>query len=141
MSIGWETGMSLRDDLLRLAHEHQDLAEAIEELLKPVNDSVGRMRWKGPHQDRVRTELGTMTRNARVVAESLRGRAKLIRDAAINIPDIGRDALLALGGPVGRSMINQAPAEDPLVLLRALQQQLTPMGPAVSEVLARHGVR
>ncbi|GIH72929.1 hypothetical protein Mth01_51820 [Sphaerimonospora thailandensis] len=133
--------MSLRDDLLRLAHEHQDLAEAIEELLKPVNDSVGRMCWKGPHRDRVRTELGTMTRNARVVAESLRGRAKLIRDAAFNIPDNGRDALLALGGPVGRSMINQAPAEDPLVLLRALQQQLTPMGPAVAEVFARHGVR
>lgn len=133
--------MSLYDDLVRLAHEHQDLAEAIDELLKPVGDSIGRMSWKGPHHDRVRSELGTMTRNARLVAESLRGRAKLIRDAAFNTPDIGRDALLALGGPLGRAMINQAPAEDPIVLLRTLQRQLTPMGPAVSAVFAEHGVR
>ncbi|WP_182898759.1 hypothetical protein [Microbispora sp. H10830] len=35
--------MSLRDDLIRLAHEHEDLAEAIDKVLQPVGALMDRM--------------------------------------------------------------------------------------------------
>ncbi|GGO12258.1 hypothetical protein GCM10010116_24600 [Microbispora rosea subsp. aerata] len=136
------------DDLMRLAHEHQDLAEAIEEVLKPIGPSIDRMQWKGPHRDRVRTEVGTMTQNAHKVAEALRNRAKLIASAAVLAPgsllSAGLTPILAdlggaLVGAVGQP--GKENSADPLLQLRTLHQQLTPMGSKVAAFFAQHGIR
>ncbi|MBX6382138.1 MAG: hypothetical protein IRZ07_04055 [Microbispora sp.] len=126
-----------------MAYEHRDLAEAIEEVLKPVGESIGRMQWKGPHRDRVQSELGTVTRTVRTVAEVLRDRAQLIEKAAAQVPDgsIVKDAWRVLEGPTGWGTIAREHFTDPLVPLRTLHQQLTPMGPTVAEFFAEHGIR
>ncbi|MFB9248260.1 hypothetical protein ACFFWE_08475 [Sphaerisporangium melleum] len=74
--------MSQYDEFIRLAHEADDLAEAVEEVLKPVHDMLGRMRWNGPHRDRVQTEMGSMAQATGTVASRLRERAELFRQAA-----------------------------------------------------------
>ncbi|WP_433499865.1 hypothetical protein ACQP1K_05975 [Sphaerimonospora sp. CA-214678] len=129
--------MSLNDDLAQLAYEHEDLAEAIDGVLKPVSDAVSRMRWKGPHHDRVRTELGAITRTVDAVTGGLRERARLLRRAAVTIPDP-----MFAGQPV---FVQLPELRDDLLrqrdeLLKNLRRQLTPMGPAVSAVFAEHGV-
>jgi hypothetical protein len=74
--------MSRHDDLMRLACEAEDLAEALEGVLTPVDTMVGRMTWSGPHRDRVQVELGTMIRITGTIAERLRDRAELLRRTA-----------------------------------------------------------
>ncbi|MET8154857.1 hypothetical protein ABZT47_00710 [Sphaerisporangium sp. NPDC005289] len=67
---------------MRLAHEADDLADAVQDVLKPVQDTVARMRWNGPHRDRVWAELGTMSQATGTVASRLRERAEILRRAA-----------------------------------------------------------
>lgn len=129
--------MSLADDLARLAYEHEDLAAAIDEVLKPVNETINRMRWKGPHRDRVQAELAAMRRTIGVVVDSLRDRARLLRHAAATIPDprfVGQPVFIQL--PELREQLLKERDE----LLKNLRRQLTPMGTAVSEVFVKHGV-
>ncbi|GIH63418.1 hypothetical protein [Microbispora siamensis] len=116
--------MSLHDDLSRLAHEHEDLAEAIDEVLQPISALMDRMRWKGPHRDRVQAELGAMRRGTRTVSGTLRERAVLLRGAAAAVPRTP-------GIPQPLS------PED---LLRGVLRQMSPVGPVVSDVLSRYGV-
>lgn len=128
--------MSLNTDLVRLADEHEDLAAAIDEVLKPVGETVNRMRWKGPHRDRVLAELAAMRRTVGTVVDDLRRRARLLRHAAATIPDdvlVGHPVFIHL--PELREQLLKERDE----LLKNLRRQLTPMGSVVSEVLARHG--
>ncbi|GAB3886792.1 hypothetical protein GCM10027612_24480 [Microbispora bryophytorum subsp. camponoti] len=109
-----------------MAHEHEDLAEAIEEVLQPVSALVDRMPWKGPHRDRVQAELGAMRRGTGTVSGSLRERAVLLRGAAAAVP-----RTLTPGIP-------QPPSPEDL--LRRVLRQMSPVGPVVSDVLSRYGV-
>ncbi|MEU8265814.1 hypothetical protein AB0B89_01500 [Sphaerisporangium sp. NPDC049002] len=90
---------------MRLAHEADDLAEAVEDVLKPVHDTVARMRWNGPHHDRVRAELGTMTQATGTVASRLRERAEVFRRAAdvsrSGVERLPEGILEGLLGPAG----------------------------------------
>ncbi|MEU7691944.1 hypothetical protein OHB01_17680 [Microbispora hainanensis] len=118
--------MSLHDDLSRLAHEHEDLAEAIDEVLQPVGVLMDRMSWKGPHRDRVQAELGAMRRGTGTVSGSLRERAVLLRGAAAAVP------------PTPTPGISQPPS--PADLVRGVLRQMSPVGPVVSDVLSRYGL-
>ncbi|SIQ52488.1 hypothetical protein SAMN05421833_102355 [Microbispora rosea] len=117
--------MSLHDDLSRLAHEHEDLAEAIDEVLQPVSALMDRMEWKGPHRDRVQAELGAMRRGTGTVSGSLRDRAVLLRGAAAAVP---------------RTLTPGIPPPSPQDLLGGVLRQMSPVGPALSDVLSRYGV-
>lgn len=76
---GWVPGY---DELIRLAREADDLAEAVRDVLKPVHSTIGRMRWNGPHRDKVQTELVTMTQAVGRVAARLHEEAETLRRMA-----------------------------------------------------------
>ncbi|MEU8172784.1 hypothetical protein AB0C14_07900 [Microbispora hainanensis] len=101
------------------------MAEAIDEVLQPVSALMDRMRWKGPHRDRVQAELGAMRRGTGTVSGSLRERAVLLRGAAAAVP---------------RTPAPGIPQPSPEDLLRGVLRQMSPVGPAISDALSRYGL-
>ncbi|GAB3156417.1 hypothetical protein GCM10027161_63060 [Microbispora hainanensis] len=102
------------------------MADAIDEVLQPVSTLMDRMRWNGPHRDRVQAELGAMRRGTGAVSGSLRERAVLLRGAAAAVP---RTPTPGIPQPL-----------SPENLLRGILRQMSPVGPAISDVLSRYGL-
>ncbi|GLK14258.1 hypothetical protein GCM10017600_76700 [Streptosporangium carneum] len=80
------------------AREADDLAEAVQDVLKPVHSMMRPMRWNGPHRDKVQAELVAMTQAAERIAARLREEAETLRRMADERRGLGHLPEQLVGG-------------------------------------------